>query len=76
MRSTALSVKKSSAFQKQASELQAELNHNVTELTNKFRELLNNKRDLETTLPSFDKMAERCQETLARVREGCTSHTR
>lgn len=52
-------------LQKQAFELQAELNHNVTELTNKFRELLNNKRDLETTLPSFDKMTERCQETLA-----------
>lgn len=52
-------------LQKQAFELQAELNHTVTELTNKFRELLNNKRDLETTIPSFDKMTERCQETLA-----------
>jgi DNA repair exonuclease SbcCD ATPase subunit len=36
----------------------------VAELSRKFNELLNNQKDIEQTIPSFDKMIERCQSTL------------
>lgn len=52
-------------LQKQAFDQQAEKEYEVVKLTSQFRQLLNDKRDLENTLPSFDKMTERCQETLA-----------
>ena len=53
------------AIQKQVFDMQSEINARISELTAKFRELLNTQRDLETTIPSFDRLTERCQETLA-----------
>ena len=46
-------------------DMQAEHKAKVTELTNKFRDLLASRRTLETTIPAFDTMLKRCQETLS-----------
>ena len=51
-------------IQKEVFSKQAEQNAKVVELTNKFRELLNSRRTLETTIPAFGTMLNRCQETL------------
>lgn len=51
--------------QKRYLDMQAEHKAKVDELSSKFREILNSRRTLETTIPAFDNMLVRCQETLS-----------
>lgn len=51
--------------QKRYLDMQAEHKAKVDELSSKFRKLLNSRRTLETTIPAFDNMLVRCQETLS-----------
>ena len=44
---------------------QQDHDNTVSELIHKFNELLNNQKGFEQAIPSFDRMIERCKETLA-----------